>query len=266
MPAEVHFNPNRLAHVTPLRLHALGISAERRLLEARQELAEATADRDAARAKLGVMGAGRRGDVDDVIRAPIDGTVVERHAARGEYVRPEDKLFVVGDLREVWVLGRVPEREVGGVDVSDTALIALEAYPGRTWRDEVDYVASRADEGTRTLQIRADVTNEDRALRPGFFGTMQIIKGDGKQDGGKKGDAGATLSSVTLVPEGAVQELEGKSIVFVPVSGEEGRFRVVPVEVGEAAFGTVPIRRGLKSGQPVVVEGAFVLKSQPTST
>ena len=308
VPAEVHFNPNRLAHVTPLvpgqlvdvfvdlgdevkagqplakfrsvefgearaelertrsmisvaeanfarqeKLRDLGIASERSFLEARQKLEEVRAERGAARARLAVMGAGSGGGADDVIRAPIAGTIVERHATRGEYVRPEDKLFVVGDLSEVWVMGRVPEREVGGIDVGDPTTISLKAYPGRTWDGAVDYVGNRLDETTRTLEIRSEVSNTDGALRPGLFGTMAVRTASAPSGGA----AGAVL-----VPEGAVQELDGGSVVFVPEGEAKGSFRALPVVLGARSSGRVEIVEGLKPGQPVVVEGAFVLKSQ----
>ena len=317
VPAEVQFNPDRIAHVTPLvpgqlvevfvdlgdsvkpgdrlakfrsvefgrarskleraksmvdvataafdrqkKLRELRISSEQSFLEAQQALTEARAELNAARSELSVMGAKRGAGADDIIRAPISGTVVERHATRGEYVRPEDKLFVIGDLSEVWVMGRVPERDVGSLSVGDPTRINLAADSSRTWEGTIDYIASRLDEDTRTLQVRTELKNDDRALRPGLFGTMQLRKG--VVPGASKDN-----QRVVALPEDAVQELGGAKVVFVPMpdDGEDShgsgvKFEVVEVVTGVRADGMVEILEGVEFGQSVVVDGAFVLKSQ----
>lgn len=317
VPAEVQFNPDRIAHVTPLvpgqlvevfvdlgdsvepgdrlakfrsvefgrarskleraksmvdvataafdrqkKLRELRISSEQSFLEAQQALTEARAELNAARSELSVMGAKRGAGADDIIRAPISGTVVERHATRGEYVRPEDKLFVIGDLSEVWVMGRVPERDVGALSVGDPTRINLVADSSRTWEGTIDYIASRLDEDTRTLQVRTRLNNEDRALRPGLFGTMQLRKA------AVPGASGDNQRVVTL-PENAVQELGDAKVVFIPVPddgddahGSSVKFEIVEVTTGVRADGMVEILEGVELGQAVVVDGAFVLKSQ----
>ncbi len=69
---------------------------------------------------------------------------------------------------------------------------------------------------------------------------------------------GSGQSSIVL-PEEAVQQIEGRDMVFVAV--KDG-FQAIPVSVGSRSGGRVEILEGLKAGQTVVTEGAFVLKSQ----
>ncbi|MBK7596221.1 MAG: hypothetical protein IPJ11_13490 [Gemmatimonadetes bacterium] len=64
------------------------------------------------------------------------------------------------------------------------------------------------------------------------------------------------------MPQDAVQELEGRKVVFVP--GEHpGEFVARTVLLGRPTGGTrVMVLSGLKAGEPVVVAGAFMLRSE----
>jgi cobalt-zinc-cadmium efflux system membrane fusion protein len=63
-----------------------------------------------------------------------------------------------------------------------------------------------------------------------------------------------------LVPSDAVQQINGQDSVFVKTAPD--RFVVHAVRTGDAQDGKVPILEGLRPGDPVVVNGSFVLKSQ----
>ncbi len=226
-----------------------GIGAQKALLEAQAELEQARANLAAARARLGVYGASGTSGASVAIKSPLEGVIIERHATPGEMADPEKPLFVVADTRRVWVTGRVYEQDVALIRRGAEATIALEAFHGRTWTGTVSYVATVLDEATRTLGIRVELENPDGVLRPGLFGLIRLAA-DGK--------AGAL---VPVVPEAAVQAVEDREVVFVP-GDEAGEYRAVPVELGERAGGKVVVRSGVKVGDSVVGEGAFVLKSE----
>ena len=113
----------------------------------------------------------------------------------------------------------------------------------------VSFVSHTVDPATRTAKVRIEVENKNGELRPGMFGTVEIVGG---------GDTGQALLAV---PDGAVQTVEGGPAVFVPVPGEENTFAKRAVTVGKAVGGWVPVLSGLKEGEPVVVSGSFVLKA-----
>jgi cobalt-zinc-cadmium efflux system membrane fusion protein len=64
-----------------------------------------------------------------------------------------------------------------------------------------------------------------------------------------------------VVPDEAVQTVEGQPTVFVPVPGEPNTFAPRPVKVGRVAVGYVPILDGLAEGDQVVTSGTFILKA-----
>jgi cobalt-zinc-cadmium efflux system membrane fusion protein len=71
---------------------------------------------------------------------------------------------------------------------------------------------------------------------------------------------GGEGETVVAVPSMALQRMENRWIVFLPRG--EGRFEMRPVERGRDLGGEVAITSGLKPGEPIVVEGAFVLRAE----
>lgn len=227
-------------------LKAAGIGAQRNYDEAEAALRRAEADVGAAAQRTRVFGGGGGGSV--VVRAPIDGEIVERHATVGEVVDAEEPLFVVADLSQVAVEGRVYEKDVGGAELGAAARLTLQAYPGKTWEGTLDYVSPHLDEKTRTTAVRLTLDNGERKLKPGLFGTVTILAKDG-------------APPRALVPAAAVQRSKDGDIVFIP-GDEPGEFKAVPVAVGTKRDGQAEIVSGLAPGAPLVVSGAFVLKSE----
>jgi cobalt-zinc-cadmium efflux system membrane fusion protein len=229
------------------RLRTEGISSERSFLEAQLQRAEAEAGRDAAHARLLVFGLSGGGGPDMPVTAPISGTIVERHATRGENVGPEKELFVIADTTKVWVVARVYEQDMSKVLVGASARLVLQAQPKRSWQGQVSFVSPVVDEATRTLAVRLELANEDGSLRPGLFGRLRIAVGEAQP--------------VAAVPEDALQTLHGATVVFVP-AGAPNAFRAQKVTAGRRSGELVEVREGLAVGSQVVVAGAFLLKSQ----
>ena len=230
------------------RLRAEGINSERSLLEAQLQYEEAEAERGAARSRLRVFGVTGGSGPGLTLESPMNGVVVERHATQGENVSPDETLLVVADVSSVWVIGRVYEQQVSRVLPGMAATLTLAAYPGREWSGRVDFVGMSLDEDTRTLPIRVEFDNPDGVLRPGLFGSLRLT-------------SDTEARSNVLVPLDAVQEIDGSPVVFV--EGEHsGEYAAVRVALGPQDARQVEVTEGLSTGQRVVVEGAFALKSE----
>ena len=65
-----------------------------------------------------------------------------------------------------------------------------------------------------------------------------------------------------VVPRDAVQTLGERSVVYVPVDGDEGRFTERPVKLGAAVGDSVQVLDGLKAGERVVTAGSFFLRGE----
>jgi cobalt-zinc-cadmium efflux system membrane fusion protein len=187
-----------------------------------------------------------------IIRAPLDGQVIEREVTLGELVSPEkEALMVLANLSTVWLIADVPEARLREVRAGADATVRIAAATDEPVRGKVALISPALDPSTRTGQIRIEVPNTEGQLRPGMFATAEIVSA-----------RDVNGEPVLVVPEEAVQTVEGGPAVFVSVAGEDNTFAKRPVTVGTAVGGMRPIEAGLKEGEQVVVSGAFILKAE----
>lgn len=183
------------------------------------------------------------------IKAPLGGTVIEREVTLGELVAPDkERLLVIAATDPLWVLADVPESRLGDIAVGATADVSIVALTGAKVTGKVSHVAPSLDADTRTVRVRIDVANPGGKLRPGMFARVAIA--------GTSND-----EPVVVVPDEAVQTVEGAPAVFVPVANEPNTFAKRAVKVGKSVGGLVPILDGLKDGEPLVTAGSFILKA-----
>lgn len=230
------------------RLEAQGISSRRELLYAERELRQAQAALLRAGERLNALGASDGRGSEFAVTAPFAGVVVEKHATRGEMVGPSDKLFTLADLRRLWIELDIYERDLRRVSVGQPVTVTTSAYPDRTFDGRIVYMGDILDPARRTVRARVEVDNPGGVLKPGMFATASIRVAGG--------------TTVVAVPRGAVQNVEGRQVVWVP-GDEPGRFTARPVDVGQSLDGgRVEIISGLVPGELIVTEGAFTLKAQ----
>lgn len=238
-------------HAREQRLAEQGISSRKELLEAEAQLRRAEAALHSAEDRLEVLGAshdhGAGGEFSLV--APFAGVVVARDASLGEMATPADTLFTVADLSEVWIELDIFERDLALVRRGQSVAVMVTAYPSDTFPGRIVYVGYLLDPAKRTVRARVEIPNAGGTLKPGMFATASIQVGGG----------GPPLA---VVPQDAVQTVEGRRVVFVP-GDTPGEFRVVPVELGPTIDGDrVVIRSGIAPGDRVVTAGAFALRSE----
>lgn len=185
---------------------------------------------------------------DDLIpiRAPAAGTVISRLVTAGSVVQPSGELFVISDLSTIWVIANVQEEFLPLVRPRMAALVSVQAYPDRRFAGRIIRVDEQLDPETRTVQAILQIDNHAGLLKPEMYAVVEL----------EAGSSGRGL----FIPQAAIQDLNGQPTVFVET--RPGRFEPRTVETGRSLDSLVEIRRGLRSGERVVTEGSFVLKSQ----
>lgn len=225
------------------------VSAEQDYLQAQTTLREATIAVDNARQKLAAIGAAGTSSARSAlnrleVRAPFDGTIVEKHLSRGEAVREDSSLFTVSDLRTVWAEFAVAPKDLALVRVGQRVVVSSSAFDEQV-QGTIAYVGSLLGEQTRTARARVAVANPQGAWRPGLFVTVRVL--------------GAEQTVPVAVPAEALQTVDGQPVVFKQVS--EG-FVAVPVQTGRRDGRFVEVLQGLQAGDPVATRHAFILKSE----
>jgi cobalt-zinc-cadmium efflux system membrane fusion protein len=99
---------------------------------------------------------------------------------------------------------------------------------------------------TRLMQVRVEIENPDDRLRPEMLAAAEFATGAG--------------IPAVLVPQEAIQQVNGQDVVFVRMAAD--RFRIQTVQTGENMRGKVRILQGLKPGEQIITHGSFIAKSQ----
>ena len=185
------------------------------------------------------------------IVAPFAGRIIGRNLTRGEVVETTEILFVVADLSDVWVRANIPEKDIQFVysvhaSGGTQAEVRINAYPREIFKGTITYIGDVLDPVTRTMQLRLELPNPERRLKPEMFATIRLFS--------------ESQPNRLTVPEAALQRDQGRTFVFVQRSANEYEFR--EVQIGESNGTLTSILGGLSEGEPVVTHGAFVLKSE----
>ncbi|WP_323043398.1 efflux RND transporter periplasmic adaptor subunit [Paraburkholderia sp.] len=185
------------------------------------------------------------GDSLGELVAPFDGVISSVGAAAGDIVDTSSPIVTLVDLSTMWVQANVPERDAAEVRPGQTVLVHIDAYGDRQFTGRVIDVADQVDTNTGTVAVRCELPNGDGALRANMFGTVEIQAPLGRD--------------TMLVPDAALQDVNGQTAVFIP-SGN-GRFTWRAVRTGYATDGMTQILSGLAAGTSVVADGSYWLKA-----
>lgn len=225
------------------RVESLGADAVsgRRYAEARIVVEQARAK---ARA-YGLPGTARGSATGEfTLTAPHAGRITEDAFVVGERIEPGRTLFRLVDESVVWIDANLPGQAARGVPGGSTATVV--AGPSRL-TGKVLRQAHRTSEATRNATIRIEVDNRDDRLHAGDYVDVYLEN---------RGDT----SSQLFVPNAAVIQLEGRSVVFRQEAG--GALAPVEVRLGTVIGDRTVIEEGLTADDTVVVEGAFALKAR----
>ncbi len=174
--------------------------------------------------------------------SPIAGRAILKDAILGAHVDSEQVIYDIADTSVVWVDAAVPEND--GSMLSDGQDVSI-IQDGQLFKGKMIFVSPVIDPSTRSIKAIAEIQNEQLLLRPGSFVTLNIATD-------KSGEG-------IVVPQSALQSVEGKTVVFV--QGEHG-FSMREVQKGQDSGDLVEILFGLKSGEVIATTNSFVLKAE----
>ena len=247
MAAQKRLSFARTTYERERKLWEEKISAEQDYLQARQVLREAEIAVANVQQKLTAIGASVDADGSlnrYVLRAPFDGMIVEKHIALGEAVKEDGQVFTISDLSTVWAEISVPAKDLARVRVGEKVTIRASSFDS-TATGTVAYVGALIGEQTRTARARVLLSNPHGSWRPGLFVNVEVISNE-------------TEVPVAVLSE-AIQNMDGKSVVFVRV---DGGFVTQPVQTGRSDKAHTEVVSGIKAGASYAAAGSFVLKAE----
>ncbi|QEG41840.1 Cation efflux system protein CusB precursor [Roseimaritima ulvae] len=232
------------------------------------------------------------------IKSPQGGTVIEKSAVEGDYVKTGQKLYRVADLSSVWLMLDLFPDDAAAVRFGQQVEAEIQSLPGEVFTGRVAFIDPVVNATTRTVRVRVEVMNFDGKLRPGDYATARItvpaIPMDKVYDPALankyispmhpqviRDDPGdCPLCGMDLVPTSelgfATEPLPMQQVVTVPrdavllagensviyVETEPGRFEIRRVTVGPMNREEAVIVAGLSAGESVATSGNFLIDSQ----
>ncbi len=196
-----------------------------------------------------------------VIRAPIDGTVIQRNIDPGQTVVSSFQtatLFEIAeDLSRMRVEANVDEADIGVIEVGQPVRFSVDAYPDDIFSGEVEEVRKSPTEEQNivTYLVLLTVGNEDGKLLPGMTANVEIVTGEVRN---VLRVPAAALRYKPLPPEGedAPETPEGDAVYR---TGPEGLPVRVPVKVGLSGSDFAEVTGGgLKAGDKVITRAASI--------
>ncbi len=240
------------------RAHLLlqgGVIGNAELQRREAELAQATAELEAARDELALLGFTDQ-DISQLektrqirsiapINATMDGTIIHRRVTIGQIVQPSDTAFEIADLSNLWLVADVPEQETGDLQTGRSVTAEIAALAGERIQGKLSFVSALVNPETRTVLVRMNLPNPQRRYRPAMLATLTIH---------------GHLQDRIVVPEKAVVREGDHEYVFL--EREPGLFRLTPVTAAQSWRGLRVILEGLSGGETVVTDGAFHLNNE----
>ena len=228
----------RLAELRHQRLKRVAGESER--FVSAQELDQAAAERDIARAELDSV-------LTDIRKAEIrctleSGIVQELFVEEGERVQDGIPLARVVDIRKVEVHVQIPERDIPFVRPGTKADVSFDRLENAIIPGVVGTVDPIADDVTHTFRVEVLLENRKGAngylIRPGMIAKVSLVK--------------QVIPNSITVPFYAVMPREAGYVVMIE---NNGRAHSMPVELGEMNAERIRVRSGLREGDRLIVSG-----------
>jgi cobalt-zinc-cadmium efflux system membrane fusion protein len=160
---------------------------------------------------------------------------------------PATPAFRIADLATLWLTVHAFERDAVRIEKGVVARLAFPALPGQDFRGTVAVVGRHVERDSRTVPVRIDVRNTGNVLRPGMSATAALV-------------VGGSGHPILTVPVAAVHRVRNEWCVFLPK--DASTFEIRRIGRGRDLAGEVEVLSGLRAGETIVVDGAFLLKAQ----
>ncbi len=124
----------------------------------------------------------RKAQTHLTIFAPLTGTVIDKQVRVGQYVEEGDILYRIAELDPIWLYLNIYEYDIGWIEYGQDVEVTLEAFPGEKFHGVVTFIARFLDDKTRAINIRVNLKNPDRRLKPAMYASAVIrvpLRSDG---------------------------------------------------------------------------------------
>jgi HlyD family secretion protein len=199
-----------------------------------------------------------------LIRAPVNGTILERTAEKGELITaqfasaaeggPVGSVVALADLSDLQVELDISQDDFARLGPKQKGIVSVDAFPDRKYEGVIAEISPEANRQKATVQVKVQIMNPDEFLRPEMNASVRFLPKDGEARG-----------TGVFVPTAAVRSDGAKKYVFVAngnhaerhdisiVGARSGGFAVDGVKEGDTLVTTAPPT--LKDGGTIKIKG-----------
>jgi cobalt-zinc-cadmium efflux system membrane fusion protein len=186
------------------------------------------------------------------VRAPIDGTIVQKLVTPGLVVQAgQTACFLISQTHTVWVQVHIFDQDLPSVRLGDAVDETNPNFP-RAFHGAISFVGSMVDPDTRTTDVRIVTENPEDILKKDMYMDAVI-------------HTGIRRNMLALPISAILRDDKNEPLVYVQEQGQRGRFAQRSVTLGPQQNGMVAITGGLQEGEPVVTDGSLFLHFVQTS-
>jgi len=180
-----------------------------------------------------------------IIKSPVSGYLLSKSILQGQYFAPDQNLFTIADLSDVWVIGDVYEQDISLVKEGMPVTMTLAAFPGEQFSGKITFIYPSISARTRTMKVRMQFENQSLRLRPGMYAEVVIEGGTNK-----------TLA----IPQDAV--LDNGDIQYAFVVHDRTHFVPRKLELGRISNDWAEVLSGVEEGETVLTSANFLIDSE----
>ncbi|MBV9342119.1 MAG: efflux RND transporter periplasmic adaptor subunit [Acidobacteria bacterium] len=202
-----------------------------------------------------------------VIRAPVNGTILERTAEKGELITaqfassaeggPQGSVVSLADLKDIQADLDIAQDDFAKLNAHQKAIVTVDAFPDLKWNGVIAEISPEANRQKATVEVKVQILNPDSHLRPEMNTTVRFLADEPK--------SGNSQAAGAYVPTGALRENDGRKFVFLAFDGKaikrevkvlsqrSGGALVSGLNGGETVITTAP--DGLKDGTKIKIKG-----------
>lgn len=175
--------------------------------------------------------------------SPVSGTLVELAVSEGQYVETGSALFRIADLSQLWVEAQIYTSELRWLYEKPVITVEFDAYPNEIFPAATVFDNPAVEADQKISLVRFLVTSHSRQLKPGMMAYVNIKRNE---------------KTTVVIPKSSI--LVGNMITAWVKTGD-GMYENRMLELGIQNKKEVEVINGLKEGELIVTNGAYLLNS-----
>ena len=186
-----------------------------------------------------------------IIRAPVNGTILDRTAEKGELIISQlaaGSVVTLADLNDIQADLDIAQDDFSKLGPHTKAVVTVDAFPDLKWNGVIAEISPEANRQKATVEVKVQILNPDSHLRPEMNTTVHFLADENKNVGNQPTGA--------FVPSAAVRDAGGSKFVLIAYDGKAMKRNVKIISQRSGGF----LVNGLNGGEDVITTAPPTLK------